>query len=187
MTNNSDIHHRKSIRLKDYDYSKAGGYFVTVCTQKRQCLFGEIIDGKILLNEAGRMVQRVWDEIPGNYPGIETDVFIVMPDHIHGIIMIVGAGPCACPDEGQPRGVAPTMSLSDVVHRFKTMTTKRYTDGVKRCGWRSYPGRLWQRNYFDRVIRNEKELDQVREYIFDNPEKWEIDRDNPEIFIPKES
>jgi REP element-mobilizing transposase RayT len=141
----------------------------------------------MVLNDAGWMVQRVWDEIPGNYPGIETDVFIVMPDHIHGIIIIVGAGPCACPVEGQPRGIAPTMSLPDIVNRFKTMTTKRYTDGVKQCGWRSYPGRLWQRNYFDRVIRNEKELDQVREYVFNNPEKWELERGNSEIFIPKET
>jgi REP element-mobilizing transposase RayT len=186
MLNNSDIHYRKSIRLKDYDYSQTGGYFVTICTKNRQCVFGEIIEGQMVLNDAGWMVQRVWDEIPGNYPGIETDVFIVMPDHIHGIIIIVGAGPCACPVEGQPRGIAPTMSLPDIVNRFKTMTTKRYTDGVKQCGWRSYPGRLWQRNYFDRVIRNEKELDQIREYIFDNPEKWEIDGDKTEIFIPKE-
>jgi REP element-mobilizing transposase RayT len=87
---------------------------------------------------------------------------------------------------GNHGGIAPTMSLPDIVNRFKTMTTKRYTDGVKQCGWRSYPGRLWQRNYFERVIRNEKELDQIREYIFDNPEKWELERGNSEIFIPKE-
>ena len=100
MTHNTDSHYRRSIRLKDYDYSQAGGYFVTICTKNRQYLFGEIIYGQMVLNEAGRMVQRVWDEIPENYPGIDTDVFIVMPDHIHGIIIIVGAGPCARYVEG---------------------------------------------------------------------------------------
>ena len=133
------IHHRRSIRLQGYDYSQAGMYFITLCTQKRECLFGAIVDGHIQLNDAGRMVQTVWDEIPSHYSGADIDVFIAMPNHIHGIIAIVGAGPRACPDSvepqangqrrtngqpqanGQPQGVAPTgLSLSDVVHRFKT-------------------------------------------------------------------
>ena len=114
MTYNPDIHHRRSIRLRGYDYSRAGAYFVTICTQNRECLFGEIKNGEMVLNGAGRMVQIVWDEMRGNYPGVETDDFIVMPNHIHGIIVLVGAGPCACPDtgqpqnDGQPQGVAPT-------------------------------------------------------------------------------
>ncbi len=141
MTYHPDIHHRRSMRLQGYDYSRAGAYFVTLCTQNRECLFGEIENGKMVLNDAGRMVQIVHDEMEPNYPGVKTDDFIVMPNHIHGIIILVGAGPCACPEtgqprnDGQPRGVAPTLSLPDVVHRFKTMTTKRYTDGVKQSGW----------------------------------------------------
>ena len=92
------IHHRRSIRLQGYDYSQAGMYFITLCTQKRECLFGAIVDGHIQLNDAGRMVQTVWDEIPSHYSGADIDVFIAMPNHIHGIIAIVGAGPRACPD-----------------------------------------------------------------------------------------
>jgi len=140
MKYNSDIHHRRSIRLKGYDYSKAGAYFVSICTQNRQCVFGEIVDDRMVLNGAGRMIQIVWNEIPWKYPGIETDEFVVMPNHIHGIVVVVRAGPCGCPgtgrprgvaptgmdrqmSNGQPRGVAPTLSLPDVVHRFKTMRT----------------------------------------------------------------
>ena len=148
------IHHRRSIRLQGYDYSQAGMYFITLCTQKRECLLGEIVDGHIQLNDAGRMVQTVWDEIPSHYSGADIDVFIAMPNHIDGIIAIVGAGPRACPDSverqtnGQPQGVAPTgLSLSDVVHRFKTMTTKRYADGVKQKGLPPFSAKLWQRNY----------------------------------------
>ena len=99
---NPQIHHRRSIRLKDYDYSQSGAYFITICTQKRECLFGEIVDGEMRLNDAGQMVQTTWDELPKHYTGIEIDEFVVMPNHFHGIILIhdVGAGPCACPYEG---------------------------------------------------------------------------------------
>jgi len=132
---------------------------------------------------------------------VETDAFVVMPNHIHAIIeLTVGAGPRACPNNidscrdqiGQPRGVAPTdhvtqppgggrtMSLADVVHRFKTLTTRRYTDGVKQHGWPAFPGRLWQRNYYEHIIRNEASLDRIRLYIMNNPASWMLDRENPE-------
>ena len=206
MTRDQAKHRRRSIRLQGYDYSQPGAYFVTICTQNYSYLFGDIVEGEMVLNEAGQMVQGVWDELPMHYPGIETDAFIIMPNHVHGIIVIqpsdvgpasstVGAGPCACPGDapqssdmgrlrvghphlGQPQGVAPTtrMSLPDVVHRFKTLTTKRYTDGVKHNGWKPFPGRLWQRNYWEHVVRNERELHRIREYIINNPAKWESDR-----------
>ena len=120
---------RRSIRLKGYDYSQAGAYFVTICTQDRQCLFVNVLDGKMNLNNAGEMINRIWHEIPEYYPGIDIDAYQIMPNHIHGIIMIgVGAGPRACPpmshrppddnngnfndgqpNDGQPRGgIAPT-------------------------------------------------------------------------------
>jgi REP element-mobilizing transposase RayT len=176
---------RRSIRLKEYDYSQSGAYFITICAQVRECLFGEIVDWKIALNDAGKMVQAVWDDIPSHYAGIDTDAFIIMPNHIHAIIVIVGAAPCGRPDSdnGQARGPAPTgnttLSLADVVHRFKTMTTKRYADGVKQNGWPAFAGRLWQRNYYERVIRNEDELNEIRQYITDNPAKWYTDEENP--------
>ena len=117
--------------------------------------------------------------------GIGTDTFQIMPNHIHGII-IVGATPRGCLGNGRAQGPAPTvslpssLSLPDVVHRFKTMTTKRYVDGVKQNGWLPFPGRLWQRNYHDRIIRDEDELNRILEYILENPAAWETDQENPE-------
>lgn len=193
MKFNPEVHRRRSIRLQDYDYFKAGAYFITICVQNQSCLFGKITGEKIILNDAGKMVQRVWDEFSVRYPGIKTDEFIVMPNHIHGIIVLtenpstnpvcVGATPRGCPQNnlGQARGPAPTkmvdnfvnLSLSDVVHRFKTTTTKRYMDGVKQNKWAPFLGRLWQRNYWERIIRNESELNRIREYIATNPQRWE--------------
>jgi putative transposase len=193
MNYDPDKHHRRSIRMRGYGYAQEGVYFVTVCAQDRQCLFGEVVDGEIRLNDAGRMVQAVWKELSIHYPGVEGDGFVVMPNHIHGVIILVGAGPRACPDEGprvmvgpracpekgQPQGVAPTLSLPDVVHRFKTLTTKRYADGVKQLGWIPFDRRLWQRNYYEHIIRDEESLSRIRQYILDNPARWEFDRENP--------
>ncbi len=224
---NLENHRRRSIRLRGYDYSQAGAYFVTICTQNREYLFGNIVGGEMISNDAGNMIQIVWDEIPSHYAGTEIDEFVVMPNHIHGIVVIaVGATPCGCPgttprgcpvtpprgcpvttprgcpgvigqargkgqprggasgENGQPRGVAPTvntvgpLTLGDIVHRFKTMTTKRYADGVHQLNWRSFPGKLWQRNYWEHIVRNEGELNRIREYIHNNPLKWELDRLN---------
>ena len=100
MKSNLNIHKRRSIRLREYDYSQAGAYFVTICTRNRECLFGNIIDGEALLNDAGRMVQTVWDELPAHYANIDIDLFQIMPNHIHGIIILtdVGADTGACTD-----------------------------------------------------------------------------------------
>ena len=169
MTYDSAIHHRRSIRLRGYDYSSAGAYFVTMCAQNRELLFGDIVEGSMILNGAGMMVQTVWDEIPSHYPGIEIDEFIVMPNHLHGIIIIVGAAPRGRPGSGQ-------LSLPDIAHRFKSMTTKRHVDGVKQNGGRAFPGKLWQRNYWEHIVRNESGLNRIREYIRNNPARWESDR-----------
>jgi putative transposase len=110
-----------------------------------------------------------------------------MPNHIHGIVL-VGAGPRACPSttdshshkkQGQPQGVAPTLLLQDVVHRVKTLTTKRYVDGIKQFGWASFAGKLWQRNYSEHIIRNDESLNRIRHYIQDNLANWQFDRENP--------
>jgi len=184
-------HHRRSIRLKGYDYRQAGAYFVTICTQDRAFLFGQVVHDEMQLNDAGKMVYDVWNDLPAFYPGVQTDAFIVMPNHIHGIIILVGAdprvcsdsGPPACPGQpqelGQPQGVAPALGLPDIVHRFKTMTTRRYADGVKRLGWEPFRGRLWQRNYYERIIRNEESLNRIRGYILTNPMRWALARENP--------
>jgi REP-associated tyrosine transposase len=102
-----------------------------------------------------------------------------MPNHVHGIIVLVGAGRSAHPERGQPQGIAPAISLADVVHRFKTITTNRYIHGVKESGWPRFSGRFWQRNYYEHIIRNEEELARVREYVANNPLQWENDRENP--------
>lgn len=203
MPYNSLIHHRRSIRLQKYDYSENGAYFITICTKNRECLFGKIIKGQIVLNDVGKMIQSTWNEIPQFYRGIEIDVFQVMPNHIHGIIVIqnefmpVGAGPRACPNckskyagpracpneqtqiNGQLQGVAPTLSLCDIVHRFKTLTTKKYIDNVKNNHWPPFNNKLWQRNYYEHIIRTEKSLNDIREYILNNPFNWAQD----ELFL----
>ena len=171
--------YRRSIRLKGYDYAQAGAYFVTICVQDRECLFGQVVEGEMRLNDAGLVVQAVWDELPDHYPGVNADTFVVMPNHVHGIVILVGAGPRACPNSGQPQGVAPTLSLPDVVHRFKTLTTKRYVS-VKICGWSPFHGKLWQRNYYEHIIRDESSLHCIREYIATNPARWVEDPENPE-------
>ena len=179
-------HHRRSIRLPDYDYMTPGAYFITVCAQNSQCLLGEAVDGRLRLNEAGRMIQTVWDELPLHYPNVEIDTFVVMPNHVHGIIVLtdgpVGAAPRGRPDGiGQAQGPAPTLSLPDVMHRFKTMTTKRYTDGVKQSKWPPFAKHLWQRGYFEHVIRRTDKMNRIREYILQNPLRWKFDRENPQL------
>jgi len=192
MTYDPERHHRKSIRLPGYEYTQAGAYFVTVCTQNRECMFGDVAEGQIALADPGRMVESAWRDLPEHYPGVALDEFVVMPNHLHGIIILVGAGPRACPQgsgrpqgvdggPGQPQGVAPTLSLPDVVHRFKSLTTARYRREVRDSGWQPFAGRLWQRNYYEHVIRDEDELDRVRQYIAENPLRWDEDPENPEV------
>ena len=167
-------HHRRSIRLKSYDYSRCGAYFVTICTQGRLCLFGDIVDNAVALKDAGKMVQRTFEEVPEKYPGVQTDVFTVMPNHLHGIIIIENRlSTVSATTDGRP------LSLPDIVKRFKSFTTYLYAKGVKEHGWSPFSDRLWQRNYFERVIRGDDEMIKCREYIVNNPRKWDEDEENP--------
>jgi len=172
MVYDPQIHHRRSIRLKGYDYSQIGFYFVTICIQNREYLLGEIVDEKMQLNDAGVMVNRTWNELAKHYDGFKTHEFVVMPNHIHGTIEIapVGAAPCGCPDKRNPQG------LADIVHRFKTLTTTRYIHGVNQYGWPRFERKLWQRNYWEHIIRNEDEARGISEYIHNNPERWAWDK-----------
>ncbi len=180
MKYNSDIHHRRSIRLKGYDYLQAGLYFITICTQNRLHFFGEIQNGEMVLNDAGMMINTVWDEIPIYYNGFNLHEFVVMPNHVHGIIQIIPNPVGATTGAGGVGGlshvsVAP-LSLSDIVHRFKTLTTKQYTDGVKNNNWPRFNKKLWQRNYYEHIIRDEKAYHQISEYIQTNPLTWQDDK-----------
>lgn len=190
MAYNPEIHHRRSIRLKGYDYSLPGYYFITACCQNRQGLFGEVCDGVMQLNEAGRMINDWWQKVPEKYPDIRLDAYVVMPDHFHAIVVNVGADPCVCPfssvsplvrpflpdesliDRGNERGDLGEhvgSPLRDVLRWFKTMTTNGYIRGVKQLGWTRFDGKLWQRNYYERIIRDEREYVNVVNYIRNNP------------------
>lgn len=198
MRYNPEKHHRRSIRLKGYDYAQPGAYFVTIVTQDRACLFGDVVDGQMRLNDAGHMVKRWWDELNRKFPHVQTDAFVVMPNHVHGIIVIepVGADPRVCPDASGAHAGAPQQSgahtgapqqsgahagapLPEIVQWFKTMTTNEYIRHVRNDRWTPFPGRLWQRNYYEHIIRNDESLDHIRKYIADNPLRWHLDRDNP--------
>ncbi len=171
-------HHRRSIRLKGYDYSQAGAYFVTICAQNRECLFGEIVNGEMQLNDAGKMIVRWWNELSNKFMTFEPDAFVVMPNHIHCIIVIVDVGMTlrGHPDDGQPHRAAPT--LGDIIEWFKTMATNEYIRGVKQLGWKPFDKRVFQRNYYEHIVRNERELNAIREYIENNPANWAADMDN---------
>ncbi|MEW5745929.1 MAG: transposase [Nitrospirota bacterium] len=183
MKYDPDTRRRRSVRLQGYDYSREGAYFVTICIQDRACLLGEVIDGRMQLNDAGQMVTRWWNESANKFPTIESGGYIIMPNHIHSIIVIVGAALCGCPETnkqpetGQPHRVAPT--LGNIIDWFKTMTTNEYIRGARTHGWQPFNGKLWQRNYYEHIIRNNDELNRIREYIINNPSRWAEDENNP--------
>jgi REP element-mobilizing transposase RayT len=180
---NRKPNYRNSLRLPDFDYSQNGAYFITIVTQNRECLFGCIDVGEMILNDAGKMVDSVCEEIPKFISGIWIPSYQIMPNHFHAVVVIqkgspVGADLRVCP--GQPQRVAPTegnISLPDVVQRFKSLTTRRYIEGVRLLGWRRFERHLWQRNYYEKVIRNEREFQAVVDYIENNPQNWEKDKE----------
>ncbi len=164
---------RRSLRLKGYDYSSVGAYFITICVQNRHCLLGEILAGKMDLSHAGRMAVKWWEQLEKKFENVKTDEFVVMPNHVHGIIQIVACrgGHTDPPNKG--------LSLHEITQWFKTMTTNEYIRNVKTQGWPPVKSRLWQRNYYDHIIRNDDDLNRVRQYIRDNPMSWADDAENP--------
>jgi REP element-mobilizing transposase RayT len=276
MAYNPAIHHRSSIRLKGYDYAQVGAYFVTIVTRGRECLFGDIINNEMQLNDAGRMIQSEWEALPKRFPGIELDEYGIMPNHFHGVVVnMVGAtlvvaqgvttngddvdnvgatlvvaqgvttngddvdnvgatlvvsqgvttngddvdnvgatlvvaqgvmddgnraginpAPTAIGDgvnmvgatlvvaqgvmdDGNRAGINPAHTLGDIIGAFKSITTHEYIRGVHESGWPPFDKRIWKRNYFEHIIRNERELDRIREYIVNNPLKWILDTEHP--------
>ncbi len=216
---NESRRRRRSIRLPSYDYSQAGAYFITICTQNRARLFGEVVREEMRLSAAGTMVYKQWTSLSERFPGIRADDVVVMPDHIHGIIQIrepviardsvrvadgvdgvvdgvvvvvdgvdgvvdgVGAPPVGAldiaadvPGDGPDQPV-PT-AIGRMVGAFKSCSTNAYIRGVKRDGWMPFHTRLWQRNYYERVIRDEKALQRIRQYMEDNPRRWFWDHDD---------
>ena len=178
MAYNPTKHHRQSMRLSGFDYSSAGAYFITLCTQNRICLFGTITDGTMIVNPAGQMVKDWWLALTPKFPGIQTDEFVVMPNHFHGILILPPTqGTASDADDDTPRG----SSIPQIMQWFKTMTTNHYIRGVKTNGWMPFEKRVWQRNYYDHIIRNEADLIRIQTYIHNNPSSWQKDQLHPQI------
>ncbi len=183
MNYNPDIHRRRSIRLKRYDYSRAGAYFVTVVTQSRVCCFGDVVGEEMRWNDAGQMACRVWESLPLRFPGVEMDYFVVMPNHLHGIITMRDS-PRNAGDRATTR-VAPT--LGRIVGAYKSLTTLEYIRGVKTRNWPPFERRLWQRNYHEHIIRDDESLCSIRRYIADNPAQWRYDKENAYAELPSDA
>ena len=199
------FHNRRSIRLKGFDYTRSGLYFITVCTQKREHLFGEVVGGEMVLNSAGKMIEKWWLKLSEKYTYVKLDQFIIMPNHIHGIIEIdnnpVGAIPCNPPidvsiknnsfrknqigdkpimndGDGGENMVSPLRGIGQYVSWFKRMSTNEYIKMVKQGVLKPFDKRVWQRNYWEHIIRNEKEYSNIANYIINNSKKWEMDKLN---------
>jgi putative transposase len=194
-------HHRRSIRLKEYDYSQDNLYFVTICIKNGLCLLGDVIGDEMMLNPAGQMVEAEWLALPSRFPQVELDVFQVMPNHFHGILGIqnidgssVGVGLVPAQDDAATTTdrattrVAPTVAgdapvrtvLGNMIGAFKSITTNEYIVGVNELDWEPFPGKLWQRNFYEHIIRNERALKAIREYIINNPANWAADQLHPD-------
>jgi putative transposase len=212
MPFNPAEHHRHSIRLRGYDYSRPGAYFVTLCVRGRECLFGKIENGDIVLNDAGEFAKMCWVAIPEHFPHVKLDEFVIMPDHVHGILIfrdfpavIAGATESVAPEHGilhypnwttnftnwttesvaptgddgknelrkRPHGPA-TGSLGAIIGQYKSVVTKRINALYQT------PGKIrWQRDFYDHIGRDAKELFRIRKYIRENPVKWFDDGENP--------
>lgn len=177
-------HLRRPNRLRGYDYSQAGAYFVTIVAQDRVCLFGEVVDGVMCPSDAGRQVATAWNELPAHYPHVELDAFVVMPNHFHGVIMLTGsdanAGPAAGMEPCVGAGLKPALTtnarhgLPEILRAMKTFSGRHINAA------RNTPGApVWQRSYYEHIIRDEPDLDRIRRYIDENPLRWETDEENP--------
>ena len=192
MPYNPNIHHRKSIRLKGYDYSQAGLYFITICVQDRKCLFGKIENDEMILNDAGKIADECWLEIPNHFPNAVLHEYIVMPNHVHGIVELtqnnvanVGAEnflPLQPPNKLQPNEPQQNAfqkmiprSIGSIVKGFKIGVTKWFRNnsvGVEKF----QPFKLWQRNYHEHISRDEQSYQRISEYIINNPKNWKEDK-----------
>lgn len=179
-------HHRRSIRLPNYDYSQAGAYYVTIVTWHRECLFGEVVKGEMKLNQYGLVAKQQWEKLPKRFPNIELGAFVIMPNHEHGIIVITdgrGTAENRMGYDGESSRRAPTHeqfqrpvkgSVPTIIRSYKSSVAYRInlmrgTEGVP----------VWQRNYYEHIIRNEKDLQAKTDYIESNPMLWDDDDDNP--------
>jgi len=172
------FHQRKLQRLGDYDYSQNGIYFITICTQNRMCLFGATTKEGITLNSAGKMVSEIFGKVSIIYSDIKVDHFVVMPNHLHGLLSIqhdLLAKNEGNEKVGTTRRSSPT-SISEYVQRFKTLTTKYYIDGVRNGLYPPFNKKLWEKSFYDHIIRDETDFLNHWQYIDQNPLKWLEDK-----------
>ena len=195
MKFNSQKHHRRSIRLKGYDYSQAGAYFVTIVAWQREMLFGEIVDGEMNLNRYGQIVLNAWMDLQNHCRHVELGAFVIMPNHVHGIIILndgrrggspmtgrtilsnesrAGTEPLPTEQTRPYNPIKPRHGLPEIVRAFKSFSARRIntlrrTEGIP----------VWQRNYYEHIIRNEPEMDRITRYIESNRLRWADDDENP--------
>lgn len=158
---------RRSIRLKGYDYSQEGLYFITICTDEHVCYFGEIENQEMRLNDNGIFAKQCWEAIPAHFPNVVLHEYVVMPNHVHGILEIVGANndsPKNPPNNTPPRPKGTSKTIGSIVRGFKIGVTKLM--GIS----------IWQRNYYEHIIRDWNAYINISEYIINNPKKWKDDR-----------
>jgi putative transposase len=172
---------RKRLRLREYDYSQPGAYFVTICTKDREHRFGEIVDGQMRSNDMAAVVRLCWNDLPKHYPNVGLDEFVIMPNHVHGIIVIldepitvgkrtVGDGLRPSPTRSSPTKKHP---LPEIVRAFKSFSARRINE------MQNTPSQpVWQRGYYDHIIRDDRSLARIREYIAHNPQRWQMDKEN---------
>jgi len=160
---------RKRIRLKSYDYSQDGYYFVTICAENRKEWFGKVEKGEMILNQYGKIANQCWDDLPNHYLNCSLDIFVIMPNHIHGIIVINN-------DNTVGNGLKPfpTHGLSEMIRGFKTFSSRKINEEIKNDNKFQ-----WQKSFYDHVIRNETELYRIRDCIKNDPLEWDLDRENP--------
>ena len=171
-----DKHHRRSTRLDGYDYAQPGAYFVTVCTRGRACLFGHVVNGEMHLNEAGEIARRCWEDIPAHFRAVELDAYVIMPNHVHGIIAVPRRG-TACRAPTTERFGKPTVgSIPTIVRSYKSSVT-RYVNVTRHASGTP----VWQRGYYEHVVRNDAELTAIRECIQANSAQWDDDENNPDF------
>lgn len=181
MAYNPQIHHRRSICLKGHDYTQPGAYFITICTKHRQCLFGDIVAGEMQLNNLGKIAFNCGQEIPKHFSHIKLDAFVVMPNHLHAILLIthkpLGTQDSCVPTTEQFSKPVPG-SISTVIRTYKAAVSREINIISDTKGQS-----IWQRNLYEHIGRDEKSLDNIRQYIIENPQRWAKDSENP-IFYP---
>ena len=159
---------RRSMRLPEYDYTRSGVYFVTICTYRFASLFGRIVNGRVQLNVLGRLVEEEWRRTGEIRPSVDVDLFVVMPNHVHGLLWISDSQAERIPENST---TIRANSLGSIIAQFKSIVTKR---SPSLASSPSLP--IWKRNYYDHIVRNERSLERIRNYIVENPSRWSEDR-----------